>query len=131
MTTPNAGATTVHIEGLAQLVRTLQRAGVDITELKDAHRNAGDIVAREAEARAPRVSGDLAGSIRAARQVRRARVQAGTSRVPYAGPIHWGWPARRIAAQTFMSDAAQATEPRWTAQYREDVERALANVKGV
>jgi HK97 gp10 family phage protein len=129
MTTPNAP--TVHIEGLAQLVRTLKRAGVDISDLKDAHRAAGDIVAREAEARAPRRSGALAHSIRAARQQGRARVQAGTSRVPYAGPIHWGWPARHIGAQPFVAEAAQATEPRWTAQYRADLEAALAKVKGV
>lgn len=131
MTAPTAGATTVHIEGLSNLVRTLQRAGEDVSELKDAHRAAGEIVQREAESRAPRRSGALAGSVRAARQVRRARVQAGTSRVPYAGPIHWGWPSRQISSQPFVSEAAQATEPQWTAQYRRDVEAALAKVKGV
>lgn len=131
MTAPTAGATTVHIEGLSNLVRTLQRAGEDVSDLKDAHRAAGEIVQREAEARAPRRSGALAGSVRAARQVRRARVQAGTSRVPYAGPIHWGWPSRQISSQPFVSEAAQATESQWIAQYRRDVEAALAKVKGV
>lgn len=129
MTTPDLSPS-IQIEGLAALVRSLQRAGVDLSELKDATRAAGEIVAREAEARAPRRSGALAGSVRAMRQVRRARIQAGTSRVPYAGPIHWGWPARHIGAQPFVSDAAQATEPQWTAQYVKDVEAALAKVKG-
>jgi len=57
-------------------------------------------------------------------------VQAGRASVPYAGPIHWGWPARNIEPQPFLTDAAVATEPRWTAQYLEDVEAALAKVKG-
>lgn len=123
--------TTLQIEGLATLVRTLKKAGVDISELKDAHRRAGEIVAHEAALRAPRRTGKLAGSIRAAKQVRRARVQAGGARVPYAGPIHWGWPSRGIAPQPFLTDAAQATESRWTAQYVKDVEAALSKVKGI
>lgn len=121
----------VRIEGLNELVRTLKRAGADISELKEAHAKAGQIVATEAEAIAPRRSGRLAGTIRAARQVRRARVQAGRASVPYAGPIHWGWPARNIEPQPFLSEAARATESRWVAQYREDVQHALDQVKGL
>lgn len=120
----------VRVEGLNNLVRTLKRAGEDISALKDAHKRAGEIVAAEAEAIAPRRSGKLAGSIRAAKQVRRARVQAGRASVPYAGPIHWGWPARGVEPQPFMSIAARNTEPRWTKQYAEDVQAALDKVKG-
>lgn len=120
----------VRIEGLDTLVRTLNRAGVDITELKDAHKRAGEIVATEAESRAPRVSGKLAGSIRSARQAKRARVQAGRASVPYAGPIHWGWPRRNIEPNPFLSDAAQATESRWRDAYVHDVQAALDKVKG-
>lgn len=122
---------TLKIEGLAELVRTLKRAGVDVSELKDAHRRAGEIVAHEAAIRAPRRTGALAGSIKAAKQVRRARVQVGGARVPYAAPIHWGWPARGIGAQPFLTDAAQATEAQWTAQYVKDIETALAKVRGI
>jgi hypothetical protein len=120
----------VRIEGLNTLVRTLDKASEEISLLKDAHAKAGDIVAAEAETIAPRRSGALAGTIKAARQARRARVQTGRAKVPYAGPIHWGWPARGIEPQPFLSDAARNTETRWTAQYREDVQRALDNVKG-
>lgn len=126
------GGGEVRIEGLNNLVRTLKKAGLDISELKTANRRAGEIVAHEAAARAPRQTGALAGSIRAASQQRRARITAGRKgSVPYAGPIHWGWPSRGIRGNPFLSQAARDTEPRWTAQYREDVERALANVKGI
>jgi hypothetical protein len=121
----------VRVEGLNNLVRTMKRAGEDIAALKEAHARAGEIVAHEAEVIAPRRSGRLAGTIRAARQVRRARVQAGRSSVPYAGPIHWGWPARNIEANPFLSIAARNTEPRWVAQYRADVQKALDQVKGI
>lgn|SRR5262245_6339732 len=123
---------TARVEGLDTLVRTLNRCALDVSDLKDANRAAGDTVANEASARAPRgKTGKLSQSPRPARQARRARVQVGSARVPYAGPIHWGWPARNIAAQPFAATAAQATEPRWRAAYLEAVKRALAKVKGV
>ena len=51
--------------------------------------------------------------------------------MPYAGPIHWGWPAHHIEAQPFLSDAAKATEPQWRSEYMKAVEDALAQVRGV
>lgn len=122
---------TYKVEGLDNLIRTLHRAGADIEDLKDANRAAGEIVAREGSARAPRRTGKLAASVRPARQVRRARVSAGGARVPYAGPIHWGWQARNIAPNPFISWGAQATEPQWTEAYRRDVVQALSHVRGV
>lgn len=120
----------IKVEGLARLVRTLRRAGADLGELKDANRAAAEMVAAEGRARAPRRSGDLAGTIRSARAAARARVLAGRASVPYAAPIHWGWPLRDINAQPFLSEAAQATEPRWVKAYLRDVEHALGNVQG-
>ena len=108
----------------------MKRAGADIDELKDAHTRAAQIVATYAAQIAPRRSGRLAGSIRTAKQVKRARVVAGRASVPYAAPIHWGWPSRNIAAQPFMSDAAQATESEWVNAYMADVQKALDKVKG-
>jgi hypothetical protein len=123
--------TTVRVEGLDQLVRTLNKAKADLGDLKDANQAAGRMVAADAVARAPRRTGRLAGTIRASRQARRAQVVAGRSSVPYAGPIHWGWPARGIASQPFLSAAAQATEPRWVPLYLKDVQAAVDKVKGV
>lgn len=120
----------IQIQGLSDLTRTMKRAGVDITELKDAHTRAASIVADRAAALAPKRSGNLAGSIRPAKQVGRARIMAGTKAVPYAGPIHWGWPSRNIKANEFLSRAAQETEPEWTKAYFEDVQKALDKVKG-
>lgn len=121
----------IKVEGLNELIRSMRKAGLDLTELKDAHHRAGEIVANYAETIAPRRSGRLAGTIRAAKQVRRARVQVGRASVPYAGPIHWGWPARHIAANPFLSEAAQRSEPVWRPVYQHAIEDALAKIKGV
>lgn len=125
-----ANETGVRIEGLDELARSMRKAGVDIDELKDAHWRAASIVAARAAQIAPQRTGKLAGSIRAARQVKRARVMAGRTSVPYAAPIHWGWPAHNISANPYMSNAAQQTEPEWTAAYLADVQAALDKVKG-
>lgn len=122
--------TGIRVEGLNMLVRTMRKAGKDLDDLKDAHAKAGAIVANYAADIAPRRSGKLAGSIRAAKQVRRARVQAGRASVPYAAPIHWGWPRRGIEANPFLSHAAQATEPTWRPAYERAVQEALDKVKG-
>lgn len=127
----NGGGGEVRVEGLNRLVRTLNKAAVDVSELKDAHQRVAQIVADAASSRAPRRSGALASAIRGSRQVRRARVTAGSARVPYAPPIHWGWAARGIAANPFVSEAAQDTESRWTETYTQDVQNALDQVKGV
>lgn len=120
----------IQIVGLAELARTMKRAGVDITELKDAHTRAAQIVADRASTLAPKRTGRLAGNIRTAKQVQRARIMAGSSSVPYAGAIHWGWPARHIEANPFISNAAVATQDEWTAAYFEDVQKALDKVSG-
>jgi hypothetical protein len=121
----------IRVEGLDALVRSMRKAGVDISELKAAHIRAGQIVADRAAELAPRRSGRLAGSIRPAKQAKRARIQAGSAKVAYANPIHWGWPSRNIEASLFISRAAQETEAEWSKPYFEDVQAALDNVRGV
>jgi hypothetical protein len=66
----------------------------------------GMVVVRAASA--PVRSGKLEGTIRAGRGKTKAVVRAGGARAPYAGVIHYGWPARGIAAQPFLVDALQA-----------------------
>ena len=71
----------IRVEGLATLSRTMRKAGEDLTELKDAHTRAGQIVAdRAAAARAPPVG--RAGRARSGQRnkPRRARVMAGSGR---------------------------------------------------
>ena len=120
----------VRVEGLSAFIRAMKRAEVDLDELKDATQRAGEIVLAAATGRAPRRKGALASSGRASRTTRRAIVRFGSARVPYAGPIHWGWPRRGIAAHPFALDAAKATEPVWLAGYARDLEQIATKVEG-
>lgn len=116
------------VQGVAQLQRTMKKAGEDISDLDQAHQQASALVASVAVSTAPRRTGKLASTIRPARSKRRAEVQV---KSVYAAPIHWGWPARHIEAQPWVSQAAQATEPQWIKIYEEAVQKAVDQVAGV
>ena len=125
---PAAGS--VRVEGARELRRTLKRAGVSVEDLKDANAAAGAIVVAAARPTAPRRSGRLAGTIRASRAAASATVRAGGASVPYAGVIHWGWPAHHITAQPWLSEAATSTESAWLAAYEAGVGKLLDTIRG-
>lgn len=119
------------VQGAKTLRRTLKRAGVDVQDLKDAHRAAADIVRAAAAPNTPRRSGTLAGTLKASGAQSIAKVTAGSPRrVPYAGVIHWGWPRRNITARPWIADAARQTEPRWQQTYLDAIEAVIQKVEG-
>lgn len=121
----------VHVEGLTELRRTLREAGIDVSQLKDANRAAANVVVGPARIAAPKLTGRLAASVRVGATQKAGIVRAGRASIPYAGAIHWGWPARGIAAQPFLSDTARATEPEWLREYTEHVDDVLDQIRGL
>lgn len=98
----------IEVEGYKEMRRLMRQIGDDKLKemLKDANYEAAKIVADEAQKEAPKVSGRLAASVRPNRAVGYGAVRAGSAaRVPYAGPIHYGWPARGIKANDFIGRA--------------------------
>jgi hypothetical protein len=118
------------VKGVKQLAKDLRDFEGGVAELKDANQKVGKIVVAEAQRRAPRVSGRLARSTKATRAPHRVKITGGGARVPYAGPIHWGWPARNIRSQPFVTDAAYETQPEWLDEYRAEIARLADKVKG-
>lgn len=118
----------VQVEGARELRRTLRKAGDDLSDMKAAHtKAAGTVLARQI---APARTGTLAATVRGTGTKTAAIIRAGYARVPYANPIHWGWPARNIAAQPWISEAAQGSEAVWYPVYVADVQRITDKVKG-
>jgi hypothetical protein len=128
-------AAVVRVDGGPRLRRTLRQAGADMVDLKDANARIAAMVAALARSMAPvgvgtRAPGSLRASIRGNRAMARARVSAGGARVPYAGPVHWGWPARGIRPRPFLRDAARALEPTIIASYTRNLDTICDSVKG-
>ena len=101
------GGGRLEIEGLREISRALKDLAEDSREdMKETHRRAGDIVAAAAKPLAPVRTGALSATITSSPTKYQGRVRIGRgASVPYAGPIHFGWPARRIAPQPFIYEA--------------------------
>jgi hypothetical protein len=90
----------VRIEGAKELRRQLRQledaldAQAAKGDLKEMNLDAARLVRSEALRLVPVRSGLLKSTIREAATQRNARVRAGFKRVPYAGPVHFGWPTR-------------------------------------
>lgn len=102
--------------------------GADLKDLTKINRAAAEDVARAARDRAPVLTGRLRKSVRASATKTRGTVSAGSKAVPYAGPIHFGWPARNIEAQPFIYDALDARRDEVVGKYREHVADLVVRV---
>jgi hypothetical protein len=59
--------------------------------------------------------------MRAAATQTSGKVRVGNAAVPYAGAIHFGWPARRIKPQPFIYDTLDGRRQEIAALYRERI----------
>jgi HK97 gp10 family phage protein len=99
----------IKIEGIGKLMRQLKQLDPDlVAEVKETHRDAANRVAATARPKVPVRTGRLAADIRVGVTIKSGTVKIGRKAVPYAGPIHFGWPSRRIAPQPFMYEALDA-----------------------
>lgn len=97
--------TGVEVEGARELRRAMARMDASLDDLKATHRQVAELVEARAEDIAPVLTGTLRDSTRVSVRKTGASVLAGRSRIPYAGVIHFGWPAHGIEPQPFLYDA--------------------------
>ena len=97
---------TVKVLGLREVTRSLSQYAGAANDLKDANASIGQKVATEARATTPIKTGALQETVRYNRALKTVQIKAGNARVPYAGVMEYGWPARNIEAQPFLRRAA-------------------------
>lgn len=112
ITLQGAHGAQIRIEGLRATLRALQSSGADMSAMPDVMHALGMLVADTARPRVPRLSGRMVGTLRAGRGKTKAVIRMGGARVPYAGVIHYGWPARGIRAQPVLAQAHAEAMPR-------------------
>ena len=83
----------------------MKHMGADLKDYTAVNKRAAEMVAEGARQRVPVLTGDLKGSIKARATKTRGYVKAGGKGIPYAGPIHFGWPRHNISANPFIFDA--------------------------
>jgi hypothetical protein len=120
----------VKVTGLRRLARELKKAGVDLADLKKLGLAAAELVKQEAEPDVPRgATGRLAASMRVGATARAGFVRIGSaSKVPYAGPIHFGWRKRNIRPRPFLYDALDARRDDIVKVYEDGLDGFLAGL---
>ena len=89
----------VKTQGMRELRKNLSMLDDDFEDLKELHLDLAEMVAERAASLAPVRTGTLQQTIRASGTKTAGRVRAGFKRVPYAGPVHFGWATRPDAAK--------------------------------
>lgn len=99
------------VDGLNRAIRAAAKAGADSENMRELMHSIGEIVAGRGRALAPARSRKMVGSIRAGRGKTKAVVRTGfeSKRLPYAGVVHYGWPAHHIKPNQFMLKAIEQT----------------------
>lgn len=127
----------VEVNGGRALRRTLKQAGVNIKELSAVNKKAGEVVLDESlrivpvGERAKRAKTKrLRNTLRVFSTAGGFRIRAGSAAVPYAAPIHWGWPDRNIEPNHFITDAAETTQPKWLRLYLTHIQQILERIQG-
>lgn len=115
----------IKIEGAKELrsaLRAMEKQWPRI--MRDANKQAAEVVADEARRRAPLLTGRLKGSIKAGATQTAGYVKAGTpARVPYAAVQEFGWPGHSIAPQPYIYPAIEARSSQVVDVYGKAVER--------
>ena len=117
----------VEVIGNDTLAFTLRRFAAGLEDMAKTHRQAARVALEAARERAPVKTGRLRAS---------GQVDAGAGygavlfTAPYAGPIHWGWPARGIAPSMFATKGVEQSMDAWLDVYAEAIQDDLGKVKG-
>ena len=107
-----------YVTGLRETVRSLERLGVAVADMKAVFSKIGKNVVSDAQHLAPHKTGRLAASIKASNTKNKSIVRAGNARVPYAGVQHYGG-YNNISPHPYLTDAIQRNQSK-TVQALED-----------
>jgi hypothetical protein len=115
----------IKVTGARELQSALKNMAGHADDLKQVHQRLAAPLTALARTEAPIRSGALAGTVRASASKRALGLRAGNRGVPYAGPIHWGWPARGINPNPFLIRARDALAPQVAEAYLRQVNELI------
>ena len=128
-----AGTARIEVVGLKRLRASMRAAGLDMRDLRDLNKRAAGVAAPWVRARTPigpPAGGHIRATVRAGGSGSAGVIRVGGKSRPYAGVVHYGWPARNIRPNTWVVDAAKHSERAWTQVYIRGIEDILGRIEG-
>lgn len=114
----------VQVEGARQLRATLKKAGVQLSDLRDAHAQVAQLVERRAAPATPHRTGRLAATLRSSGTKTAAIVRAGRgTSVDYARIVHYRF-------NPWIANAAADSQDSWERTYLSAIEHIIDTVEG-
>jgi hypothetical protein len=123
----------IRVDGLSEVLRDLRKLGnKDVPKaIRKANLDAAKLVVPTAKGIAPRRTGRLAASVGARATQKAGSIKAGSRvKVPYAGPIHFGWWERHIRPNPFLYRAVDRRAREVYRQYEKQLEQAVKGFNG-
>lgn len=123
-------AEAIKITGLSKVQRDLRKLSTDALDLNkseflETNKQVAEIIINESKKYVPVVSGALAAAVKNASTKKSAKVRAGNVAVPYAGPIHFGYPKRAIKPNPFFYEAIDSRRNEVAQRYTRLVESLI------
>lgn len=116
----------IEVEGLRQVQKALRDLSKESRDdMKETHRQAGQIIVDAATPLVPLATGALLASIKSAPIQRQGRVRLGSAAIPYAGPIHFGWPARNISPNPFIYEVLDGRRAEVSRLYEQRIDEII------
>lgn len=114
----------VEVAGARQLRASLKKAGVQLSDLREAHAQVAQLVERRAAPGTPRRTGRLASTLRSSGTKTAAIVRAGRgSTVDYARIVHYRY-------NPWIANAAAESQDSWERTYLSAIEKIIDTVEG-
>lgn len=117
-------ATGARVEGLSKVIRSLQKMGVEVSELKQAMSNVSTKAVSDAKSLAPVASGALESSIRASKAKASATIRAGSKKIYYASFQEFG--TSRISAKEYVTKAVKDNQSYAISQIEKELKQIIA-----
>ena len=118
--------TTLKLTGLKEVRKTLKKYGDETkTAFKPANLAAAKVVIEAANYTIPVRTGTLKSTMRPIATNKSGKVRVGNAKVEYAGPIHFGWPARNIKPNPFIYEVLDGRRQEVYALYSQRISELI------
>ena len=115
----------ISIQGVKEVADSLNSMARDLESNIELNKELSATLSQKASALAPRLTGALASSVQGNPSAEKAQILAGSTAVPYAGVIEYGWPDRNIDAQPYLNPAVNDNMGYIIEKYNDSIKKSI------